>query len=172
MTHMSGVLTAVNDDTAGTFTATADTLLTNSNLCFETLMRLYYLRHGFEGCDAYLTHTLAVLAFTALNWLESPASSLSTMEIEGIRGTLILSAKGLNDQGQNYHLPRTIFHLLHSSMAAEDEAITSRTTSVRLDDESDNDLRTEYIQAQYPINITNITESPEDMRLSNIIKKI
>ncbi|RGP63193.1 nitrate assimilation regulatory nira [Fusarium sporotrichioides] len=141
--------------------------LSPARIVFPSQFKLH-----FEGCDAYMTHFLAVLAFNALNRLESSASSLSTMETEDIRGTLILSAKGLNDQGQNYHLPRIVFHLLHSSMMAQDEAITSRITSVRLDDETDDDLRKEYVQAQYPINITNITESPEDKRLSNIIEKI
>ena len=171
MTHISGLLAEVNDDTTGNPIVTADAQIANSNLCFETLMHLYYLRHSFEGCDAYLTHNLAVLAFTTLNSLKSAVSSLSTTEIEDIRGTLILTAKDLDGQGENYHLTRTIFHILRADMMPKDESITTRTTSVRLEDELDTDLRMEYIQAQYPINITNIAESPDNMRLSNIIKK-
>jgi hypothetical protein len=170
MTHISGLLAKVNDDTTGNPIVTVDTQITNSNLCFETLMRLYYLRHGFEGCDAYLTDNLAVLAFTTLNSVKSAVSSLSTTEIDGIRGMLLLTAKELDGQGENYHLTRTIFHI-RADMMPKGESITTRTTSVRLEDGLDTDLRMEYIQVQSPINITNIAESPDNMRLSNIIEK-
>ncbi|KAM6510043.1 hypothetical protein FALCPG4_017674 [Fusarium falciforme] len=76
-------------------------VLRDSKLHFEILMRLYFLRHGYEYSDTYLTHTLAVLAFMALGRLNSavdPTAGSSIDESEDLISTIFLAAKGLADQ--------------------------------------------------------------------------
>ncbi len=60
----------------------------------ETLIRLYFLRHGFESFDPFLVHPLNVLGFSALNRFNaSPAAS----DVDAIRSTIVLAAKGMYD---------------------------------------------------------------------------
>lgn len=56
------------------------TMLSQSRACFETLVRLYYLRHGYEYANTYLTHHLTVLAFNAITQLAlaAPPPTAST----------------------------------------------------------------------------------------------
>lgn len=39
--------------------------MAHSKMCIETILRLYYLRHGFRTSSAFLAHSLTVLAFMA-----------------------------------------------------------------------------------------------------------
>src|ERR1700759_5378659 len=98
-------------------------LLSHSKMCFESLMRMYYLRHGFARSDTYLAHDLAVLAFMAqdrLKLLSSSEADDSPASVEDTRSTLILAAKGLHDQAENYYFDLILFHIVHNAMSPED----------------------------------------------------
>lgn len=152
------------------------TLLTYSRACFETILRLYYLRHGFEYSDTYITHHLAVLAFMTLDQLKlsNPLSTDTASQAPGLddgRSTLILTVKGLNDQGRNYYTPFALYHVVRSQMNSADVDSLYKWMSVHHDDNTASQLRMNHVQAQYPINIANMTEHPEKQRLGDLIQK-
>jgi hypothetical protein len=141
--------------------------LKRSRVCFETIMRLYYVRHGFEGADSYITYDLAVLAFIAQANLKTlrastdaqpmsnttsasstPYSHLS--DLDDTRATLFLAAKGLHLQGKSYPLPRTLFHVVQS-MRPEDAAMMHRYADIRPESSAVQALRAEYARSQYPV---------------------
>lgn len=151
----------------------AEVQLVHSKICFETVMRLYYLRNGYEGGNMILLHFLAVLSFMALGeeiGISTPGAIGSAYWQEDTRSTLILTAKGLHEQGMNYFLGATISHVLRNQMAANDAAILDRhcTTS---EDPVLNEARAMHVKAQYPLNIAKMTNDPETQRLENIIKQ-
>jgi hypothetical protein len=65
--------------------------LNSSKEYYETVMRLYYVRHGFGMADSYMTHTLVVLAFmiqARLATLKSAPNSDDTVkELDDICST-------------------------------------------------------------------------------------
>jgi hypothetical protein len=141
--------------------------LKRSRVCFETIMRLYYVRHGFEGADSYITYDLAVLAFIAQANLKALRSSIdaqpmsNTMsasstpyshlsDLDDTRATLFLAAKGLHLQGKSYPLPRTLFHVVQS-MRPEDAAMMYRYADIRPESSAVEALRAEYARSQYPV---------------------
>ncbi|AEO69771.1 uncharacterized protein THITE_2032143, partial [Thermothielavioides terrestris NRRL 8126] len=63
----------------------------------ETLLRVYFLRHGFEHFGGMLTHSFVQLG-------AEPDRTLLT----ALRSTLILTAKGLYDQGQIHLLGHAV----------------------------------------------------------------
>lgn len=130
-------------------------------------MRLYFLRHGYEYSDTYLTHTLAVLAFMALERLRS---TVDPDESEDVRSTIYLTAKGLADQGKNYFIPSTLFEVLRSQMSPDD--VTTLLSFLDLPNRNSvsSRLRIEHIQAEYPVNIVDMTDHPEKRRLGKMIK--
>lgn len=137
-------------------------------------MRLYFLRHGYETSDTYLTHTLAVMAFMALGQLSSavrstPSASLS--EIEDLRSTVYLAAKGLVDQGKNYYIPYTLFEVIRRQVSPDDVDRLLSFLDIRESREGSSRLRTDHIQAQYPVNILDMADHPDQKRLGNMIRE-
>jgi len=152
---------------------TPHTILDHSKMCFETLMRLYYLRHGFEAADLFSMHYLTVLSFMSVAKLKTLASSAtpSLAAVDDARATLILAAKGLRDQGQNYYLSHTMYHLVRSQASSEDAELMLKFVHVRKEESEAWQLRSRHVQSQFPVNIIQITEDPENKRLSNMIKQ-
>ncbi|KAM3494163.1 hypothetical protein MY3957_002615 [Beauveria namnaoensis] len=146
----------------------------HARLCFETLMRLYYLRHGYEMSDTYITHALATLGFATLNQLMQPSADgmVATERTDEIRSTVFLMAKGLADQGRNYFIPYTIFELIKHSLTADDTRTLQRFLSppISFGETASGRLRADHIQAQYPVNIVDMTRHPEQKRLGNMIR--
>ncbi|KAK4236356.1 nitrogen assimilation transcription factor nirA [Achaetomium macrosporum] len=110
----------------------------------ETLLRLYYLRHGFEHLDIYSGYFLSQLGFMTLQKLNSlpacpsstsfsssssscsssssqtPSLPFSSDEIRALRSTLILTAKGLHDQGRSAFINKFVLRTLAAKMAPAD----------------------------------------------------
>lgn len=96
-------------------------IIKHAEVRLETLLRLYYLRHSFESYDPLLMHWLMFLGDTVLQRLDSTSARLmSRSDVESMRSTLILCAKGLYDQGHNYHIAVLVYRLLRDRMKAND----------------------------------------------------
>jgi hypothetical protein len=182
-------------------------------------MRLYYLRHGYEYSDTYMTHDLSVLAHIAFDQLLEPTSSAtpattasntsaSTTSIpteiststaitpptsatsaapstpstssplppakataSEARSTLILAAKGLNDQARNYYMPFVLFHILLNKMSASDRDILCALANVRKESTAMSKERARHVQAQYPVGLVNLMNHPEKELMGNLIKQ-
>lgn len=69
-------------------------VVSEADRSLQTLMRLYYLRHGFETMDTYILSPLAKLAFMALQTI---AENSYPHSLTDTRSTLFLATKGLRD---------------------------------------------------------------------------
>ncbi|GAB1311051.1 Nitrogen assimilation transcription factor [Madurella fahalii] len=90
---------------------------------FETLLRLYYLRHGFEACDSFLIHFLGTLNHLSMNAIVSGADSAY---LESRRSTIMLTTKGIYDQGRCHFIARAVLRLQVSLMPPEEVALLRR----------------------------------------------
>lgn len=84
---------------------------------FETVVRLYYLRHGFEGTDLFLLHFLGLLNHITMNAIETSAGSSF---LEARRSTLLLLTKGIHDQSHVHFIARAILRYQINLMRLED----------------------------------------------------
>lgn len=89
----------------------------------ETLLRLYYLRHGFEAFDSFLIHFLGTLNHLSMNAIESNADHAY---LEPHRSTVVLITKGIYDQGQCHFTARAVLRLQVSLMRPEDVELLRR----------------------------------------------
>ncbi|KAI0837274.1 hypothetical protein F5Y06DRAFT_287886 [Hypoxylon sp. FL0890] len=147
--------------------ANPNTIVSRSKACFETLMRIYYIRHGYESLDTSLIQFLHLLGFSALRDISS-AERGSTMH-EAIRSTLMLCAKGLWDQGQNYYVSEAIFHLFKQSMSAEDALLFKEITEIE-DSDGRLDHMTQEIRSRWPIGIFSMADDHDDRTLEQFIR--
>jgi hypothetical protein len=132
--------------------------LAHSNICFETVMRLYYLRHGYEVPDGHMSHNLVCLAYKALLTRSSSttaAASHTTMATsqEEARSTLILAAKGLNDQGKHYYLPIALLQIILAEICSEDRTAVQQYITTWSEDDASRQLRERYVSSQYPVGL-------------------
>ncbi|PMB70555.1 Nitrogen assimilation transcription factor nirA [Beauveria bassiana] len=172
---MSGIcqllISKLGDSTVSSLRLAAEAQLVHSKICFETILRLYYLRNGYDGGNMLLLHCLAVLSFNALAERQSPGTVTDLASQEDKRNTLILAAKGLHDQGKNYFMSATISRVLQSQMAPEDLDIVSQYCTSHSEQPTVQQARAEHVKAQYPLNIVNMSDVPEEQRLGNMIKQ-
>jgi hypothetical protein len=148
--------------------------MVHSKICFETIIRLYYLRHGYEGGNMVLLHFLAVISFMALTkdlGTYSRGSMDSASSQDATRSTLILAAKGLHDQSQNFSISAMILHVLRNQMAAADVNILGGYCTTTSEDPKLSEARGLHIKAQYPLNIVRMTNHPKSQRLEEMLRK-
>lgn len=151
-------------------------MLAHSTICFETIMRLYYLHHGFEVPDGHMAHNLMVLAYKGLSkrniaTKEPEAVHAASLSDKEARSTLILAQKGLRDQGRNYFLPCALFQIVEMEMLPEDrEALYDSVPTTREELETLHS-REKYISSQYPVGLSKINTPPESRRLGALAKE-
>ena len=115
-------------------------ILAKSKACFETLVRIYYLRHGFESYDTTLLQFLPMLAFSTLGELRNADSKeLDPERRKSLISTLVLCAKGIWEQGRNYYGSEAVFHFLQGSLRPEDSELADilKREVASCDDEDD-----------------------------------
>jgi hypothetical protein len=97
---------------------------------FETLLRLYYLRHGFEAADSFLVHFLGLLNHMTMNAIETSAGSSF---LEARRSTLLLLTKGIYDQSRVHFTAKAILRLQMSLMRPEDVDLIKQFLEIEAD---------------------------------------
>jgi hypothetical protein len=141
------------------------------SVCIETIVRLCYLRHSFESCDASLTYFLSIIAnLTFENISANPRLSLDDLRRKCMQSTLILSITGLFEQGRSMHISFLTARLLQSRLSADDLAVLKTFLS---DDEADvpRPIIPEHARSEWPIAIITPGEDLEKSRIVNLVKK-
>lgn len=130
---------------------------------FETLLRLYHLRHGFSMFDHFLAHNFKWMAFLCNEEIkERPGSP----DADRLRSTLFLCAVGMHHQGQNSYLAQTLLRLVRDDMGQVDADEIKKILQID-NDKEEAQIRFHEIHSEWPVNITSIT-SIEKQRLSNL----
>ncbi|KAM0558247.1 hypothetical protein ACHAPJ_004935 [Fusarium lateritium] len=133
----------------------------------ETLLRVYYLRHGFGWLDMLLLDYLVFLAFTNLHHLED---STDPAQLESRQSTLLLAAKGVQEQGHIYFLAMTMFQLIYRDMKPKEVDLFGRFVTMGPVDPQQ-EIPTEFIHSQRPIKVTGLDEQSENKLLDQLVKE-
>ncbi|KAK4155533.1 hypothetical protein C8A00DRAFT_13446 [Chaetomidium leptoderma] len=96
----------------------------------ETILRLYYLRHGFEAADSFLLHFLGLLNHVTMNAIET---STGSSFLEARRSTLVLLTKGIHDQSRVHFVARAVLRLQLSLMRLEDVELLRQFVDIETD---------------------------------------
>jgi hypothetical protein len=98
-------------------------LLSESKCSLEILLRLHYLRHGFEANNAFMVQYLSLLAFSTYTTIQTAEHSTS---LQTLRSTIVLAATGLRDQSHSHYLGQLVFNAVRSGMGAEEVELIDR----------------------------------------------
>ncbi|KAH6683674.1 hypothetical protein F5X68DRAFT_171888 [Plectosphaerella plurivora] len=145
------------------------TVVQHSTKSVETLLRVYYLRHGFDALFSILIQPLTIIAFACLDRLKGETSQ---EERETLRSTLFLVTKGFVDQGKSHYLGQTIFRLIKSQMQPEEAALMKGIASITEDDEAGQSGRQQAIHSLWPAGVMRGKAGQEDVEASRLSKLV
>lgn len=143
-------------------------LADEANAHLETLIRLYFLRHGFESFEPFLIHPLNVLGFSTINKINANPTSL---DIDTTRSTIILAAKGMYDQGQSHYIGHVTLRFLRRSMRPEEMQLLGQVGIPEDVEDEATQRQILEVRARWAPSIIRITDDPEAQRLINLIKQ-
>ncbi|KAK3330184.1 hypothetical protein B0H66DRAFT_48791 [Apodospora peruviana] len=89
----------------------------DAKMFLETTIRLYYLRHGFEATDPFMLQFLISLTQLTIDTINADRHSPT---VDESRATLLLTTKGLYDQGRSLYVVRAILCIQIGLMLPED----------------------------------------------------
>ncbi|KAG7126045.1 hypothetical protein HYQ45_002428 [Verticillium longisporum] len=129
----------------------------HSRRCLDVLIRLYYLRHGFEAWNDSLPTWLLYLAELCIRDLARSADPLGD---EATVSTLILCAKGLQDQGRSLYIARVFFHIVRNEMPRPVMELLDRHVTETKVDHSKTGTGASHLRASWPVKTISISEGP------------
>ncbi|RYO76663.1 hypothetical protein DL766_009508 [Monosporascus sp. MC13-8B] len=147
--------------------ASAEAIVAESKACFETLIRLYYPRHGFESYDPSLFQFLPLLAYSALEDMRRAEGDPQLYE--SVRSTLVLCARGLRDQGRCYFASEAELRLLLESVGPEDAGLLKEYIDIEQDEGHLRHMARE-IRSEWPIGAFSIPRDGNYRTLGNFIR--
>lgn len=132
----------------------------------QTLVRLYYLRHGFEAMDLFIVVPLMQTGFECLKAIDE---ELSESKIEILRSTLILVAKGLNSQRRNHHLGEALFRVIRGRMRPQEAALLRGIINIEPELEEKQDSM-QVVRSSWPVSVVKKKEDVDANVLNNLVE--
>ncbi|KAJ4007727.1 hypothetical protein NW752_010396 [Fusarium irregulare] len=153
--------------TQALYDVSVERALNEAKVRLETILRLYYLRHGYESYDLFLLSLLSFLGFMQMKAM----NSIDPGELESRRSTVALVVKGLHDQSRNCYLAEIVFRIMKRNMGA-DSYYLLKDVDIGDEDEEAAIRMSEQVHSSWPIDIHFIDENADKQRIENLIKKI
>ncbi|KAF4967251.1 hypothetical protein FSARC_5163 [Fusarium sarcochroum] len=147
---------------------TPENVVIDAKVAFETIQRLYYLRHGFDTYDPLLLQFQLLLGFMSLKTLSSD-EKMSSQITESVRSTLALALKGVRGHANNTYLGVTTFRLLRDKIKEYDTQLLQGLADVAQEEETVKSLIASHVKSQYPINVMSMEEDPEEKRIGAMV---
>ncbi|KAJ8129557.1 hypothetical protein O1611_g4074 [Lasiodiplodia mahajangana] len=132
----------------------------------QTLVRLYYLRHGFDAMDLYIVIPLVHAGFECINAInnETPAA-----ELEVLRSTLILVAQGLHSQRHNHYLAEALFRVIRGRMRSQEVSLLRKTTTFNDAELEKREAVIHNVRSHWPVGVVK-KEEMDDHILGNLVE--
>jgi hypothetical protein len=135
----------------------------------QTLIRVYYLRHGYEAMDLFLVIPLMLSASECVDALDAADEQTPPEELELLRSTLILVAMGLFTQRKNHYLANALFHVIRGRMRPADVALFRSVGNIDanvLDGEPDMAVA---VRSHWPVSVVK-KEEKDKLILKNLVE--
>ena len=131
-----------------------------------TLVRLYYLRHGFEATDLFIVVPLMLAASDCIDALNE---GTPTTNLAPLQSTLALIAKGLHSQRRNYYLAEALFRVVRGRMRPTELALFKRIINVDGDQVDETPNMVQAVRSHWPVSIAKKKDDQESQILTNLV---
>ena len=130
----------------------------------QTLVRLYYLRHGYDAMDLFIVIPLVLLGFKCIDGIDEHSSGAS---LESLRSTLMLIAKGLYNQRQNHYLAEALFRVVRGRMRPQEASLLRDTVDLGDDEPEEKRAMVQAVRSHWPVSVA---RRGEDVILTNLVE--
>ncbi|KAK2755598.1 C6 transcription factor [Colletotrichum kahawae] len=147
--------------------ATLQKVVADAKKYLQTLIRLYYLRHGYEAMDLFLVIPLMLTGYDCINAI---LEEKSEHQIEILRSTLLLVAKGLQSQRRNHYLAEALFRVIRGRMRPQEVALLR--SSMTFDDaqEMEKHDMVQAVRSHWPVSIVKKQHEVDDHILTHLVE--
>ncbi|KAJ3537587.1 hypothetical protein NM208_g6252 [Fusarium decemcellulare] len=141
-------------------------VVTDAKRHLQTLVRLYYLRHGFEAMDLFIVIPLMLTGYDCIDAIrEQPRRP----DLETLRSTLILIAQGLYSQRKNHYLAEALFRVIRGRMRPQEYTLLRSTMS--LDEyEADKERDMQVVRSHWPVSVVKKPKDVDSHILANLVE--
>lgn len=143
-------------------------VVSEANRYMQTLIRLYYLRHGFESMDLFIVVPLVNAGFHCIDEINSGQPTPAQLEV--LRSTLLLITKGLHSQRANHYLAEALFRVVRGRMRLQEAALLKTTLHF---DEAEEDRKSAMVQtvrSHWPVSVVKKKEDLDNHILGNLVE--
>lgn len=133
----------------------------------QTLVRLYYIRHGYDAMDLFIVIPLVLIASECV---EDVTDQMPTAQLEVLRSTLILAATGLYSQRRNHYLAEALFRVIYARMRRPEIALLK--DSMKMDETEWNERQgmAQAVRSQWPVSVVRKKEDLDSHILENLVE--
>lgn len=132
-----------------------------------TLVRLYYLRHGFEAMDLFIVIPLVLAAYDCI---EAINEQTSTAQLETLRSTLILVAKGLYSQRKNHYLAEALFRVIRGRMRPAELSLFKGVVNMDEAEPDDQPSMAQAVRSHWPVTVVKDKKDIDSYVLVNLVE--
>ena len=142
-------------------------IISDSKKCLHTIIRMYYLRHGFDAMDIFVVIPLISITLDCIDDLESQAPSAN---VETLRSTITLATKGIYDQRQNVYIAEALFRVIQGRMRSSELALLKGMMSLNEDESSHQKHMMQVIRSKWPVTIVKKSEDLGSSVLNKLLE--
>ncbi|KAM0345019.1 hypothetical protein ACHAPU_006903 [Fusarium lateritium] len=142
-------------------------IVASSKRNLQTLVRLYYLRHGFEATDLFIVIPLMVIGYNATDTIKK---GISEEETETLRSTLILVAYGLYYQRRSHYLAQALFRVIRGKMRPQEIGLLRSSMTLEKGEGDPEPEMPVAVRSRWPV--SGVVKKHEDVKshmLSNLV---
>ena len=132
----------------------------------QTLIRLYYLRHGFEAMNLFIVIPLVLAAYDCLDAINEHTSAF---QLEQLRSTLILVAQGLNAQRKNHYLAEALFRVIRGRMRPVELSLFNSIANVDEGELGELPDMAQAVRSNWPITVVKDKKDVDSYILANLV---
>ncbi|KAM0250860.1 hypothetical protein ACHAP5_002079 [Fusarium lateritium] len=135
----------------------------------QTLVRLYYLRHGFEAMDLFIVIPLMVIGYDAIDAIKD---GVPEGETETLRSTLILVAQGLYNQRRNHYLAQALFRVVRGRMCPQEVSLLKSSMALEKGEVDPEPEMVVAVRSHWPVSVVKKREDMKSQFLGNLVENI
>ncbi|KAJ3473207.1 hypothetical protein NLG97_g10449 [Lecanicillium saksenae] len=154
-------------DAVAPYKYTPREIVASSRKYLHTLVRIYFLRHGYEAMDLFIVIPLMVLADDCLEMMERGGSEA---ELEELRSTVILIAKGLHDQRRNHYLGEALFRVLRGKMRRREQLLLRGALNMDMDQVDEPQEMAQAVRSHWPVSVVKRKEDLQAKVLGRLVE--
>lgn len=148
-------------------------IVNDATMYLQTLIRIYYLRHGYEAMDLFIVIPLMLSASDCVDAIDSHCASnayASSDTLDDIRSMLILVVMGLFTQRKNHYLANALFHVIRGRMRPQEVALFRAVGNIDADQIDGKAHMAQAVRSHWPVSVVRRKDEVDKHILNNLVE--